>query len=276
MTSNDVLKEFASKNPDRWNLALRIDDSSVCYTLNTTYEDYSLFSETLELETTGDSCLKRLENTIYDTPVILNEYKTVSVIIDSNKFVVVPEDLYTEDNAEDIFFNSFPEWNGDILTSKINGCGAVLVYGVDKGVEAFLQRTYYNVEISHPLVPLTAFFRRRSQLGNVAKMYVTIVRNRYYIIVFNQKGLIFANSYKVSNINDAAYFILGVWKMCGLDFEEDELMMSGDIKQRQDLMTLLRKYVAIVMPSIFPAQLVRYNRDAMNLPFDLILLSLCE
>lgn len=276
MTSNDVLKEFASKNPDRWNLALRIDDSSVCYTLNTTYEDYSLFSETLELETTGDCSLKRLENTIYDTPVILNDYKTVSVIIDSNKFVVVPEDLYTEDNAEDIFFNSFPEWNGDILTSKINGCSAVLVYGVDKGVEAFLQRTYYNVEISHPLAPLTAFFRRRSQLGNVAKMYVTIVRNRYYIIVFNQKGLIFANSYKVSNINDAAYFILGVWKMCGLDFEEDELMMSGDIKQRQDLMTLLRKYVAIVMPSIFPAQLVRYNRDAMNLPFDLILLSLCE
>ena len=276
MTSNEVLKEYAAKNPDRWDLALRIDDSSVGYTLNTVYEDYSLFSETVTLDSTGDSPLKRLENTVYDTPVILNDYKSVSVIVDSDKFVIVPEEFSDEDTAENCFRNSFPDFDGDILVSKISGCGASVVSGVEKGLEAFLQRTWYNVTVSHTLVPLAGFFKRRSQLGNVAKMYVTVVGSRYYIIVFNRKGLIFANSYRITNINDAAYFILGVWKMCGLDFEADELMMSGDIRQRQDLMELLRNYIAVVMPSIFPAQLVKYNRDAMNLPFDLILLSLCE
>jgi hypothetical protein len=45
---------------------------------------------------------------------------------------------------------------------------------------------------------------------------------------------------------------------------------------REAIMPELRRYINYVMPVIFPSAMFRAGREAMNAPFELIVLPLCE
>ncbi|MDD2962061.1 MAG: DUF3822 family protein [Muribaculaceae bacterium] len=273
---NKIQKEAIAKHPDKWILAMSIDDVSISYTLHTLLEDDSLLSERIEIESSGESYLTRIENAFYDNPILVNNYARVSVVFNTSNFVVVPHDVVKNNIGEDCFRQLFPTFEGELLVSLGISAGADIVFGLQEGIKAFIERTYDKVSISHSLTVLTDYFYRRNRLGNVSKMNVTIIANKLYICVFNRNGLVFSNLFDFRQIEDAAFFILNIWKEKGLDALNDELHISGETTYRQALIDILRQYLAFVMPAVFPSSLLKVGRKAMNVSFDLMLLSLCE
>ena len=93
---------------------------------------------------------------------------------------------------------------------------------------------------------------------------------------FDRRGLLFANSFSFVSPMDAVYYILNVWKQQHFSQETDELYLIGS----KDLITqtepLLKKYIAQVLPVIFPSEMYGGNEDIRRIPFDLIVLPLCE
>ena len=61
-----------------------------------------------------------------------------------------------------------------------------------------------------------------------------------------------------------------------MDRQRDELQLAGDRRVRDELAPELRRFIAYVMPAIYPARAMQLSHDAMQAPIDLIYLALCE
>ena len=64
--------------------------------------------------------------------------------------------------------------------------------------------------------------------------------------------------------------------MLNLDDSNDEMLIAGNNSAREAITTTLREYLAYVMPVIFPSEMFKAGKDALNAPFDLIVLPICE
>ena len=107
-------------------------------------------------------------------------------------------------------------------------------------------------------------------------MYVHLLNGRMDVVCYGREGLFLANTYDYRHSNDAAYHLLNVWRQLGLDQRRDEVQLVGDVDTRRELSNLLRNYIHTVVPVIFPSHSHVLGSDAMQIPFDLTALSLCE
>lgn len=123
------------------------------------------------------------------------------------------------------------------------------------------------------------YFSRKTQLGNTGKIYAHITAEPPVvdIVAFGHDGALrLAVTKPVTAAADSAYWILACAREAGLDPASDEILLCGDNAARHELMPLLRRYAGYVMPVIFPSAAFRSGRDALNAPFPLILIPLCE
>ena len=77
------------QHPEYWTLQLAFGSSEVQYTLHDIDEENSLITGTLPLDLSCGSYLKAAENAIYDNPVLLNDYKKVRIMVESQHFMIL-------------------------------------------------------------------------------------------------------------------------------------------------------------------------------------------
>ena len=112
------------QHPEAWELLVMIGDSQVSYILFTPHVANSLILARVDRT---DGTLKGLEDAIYDTPELLNEYKRVRVMVDSRHFVLLPEE--TEDaDCMALVRAAFPGDDGDAAVSHLPGNGVKIAY----------------------------------------------------------------------------------------------------------------------------------------------------
>ena len=85
-----------------------------------------------------------------------------------------------------------------------------------------------------------------------------------------------ANTIPFESIDDAAYYILAAARGAGLDLSADEILLGGDKALRADIIKVLSRFAASVMPIIFPAAALRFGPAATDAPLPLIFIPLCE
>ena len=223
------------QHPEAWQLLVSIDDGTLDYILYTPSVAGSLIIGNKEL---ADDSLQVLEDAIYDTPELLNEYKRVSVIVHSRQFVIA--------------------------------------FLMPRGMQAFLGRTFNYPAVYHHLMPLCEHFERVNRDSGRSQMFLHLQAAGMDMAIYRDGGLLCANTYPFANAQDAAYYALNAWRTHGLDQLSDELQLAGDGDLRALMTPMLREYVKYVMPAEYPAAAMQLGRNAMQAPLDLILLALCE
>ncbi|MBR5332108.1 MAG: DUF3822 family protein [Muribaculaceae bacterium] len=271
-----ALNKDLISNPRLWRLAIRINENKVHIVLLCSVEDNSLIYREIPLDSATLSQQKALEEVIYDNPLLLSDFDKIDCIIESNKFTIVPTEINDIDTQEKIFKASFPNFEGTIIDNNIAELNATILMGVDNEIINFLRRTFNNPRILHHLTPLCTYFHRKNRLGNTGKMYANIHDNHIDLLSFNKDSLQLANTFEFREPIDAIYYILACRQMLKLDPESDELFIAGNNDIREAITPTLREYLAYVMPIIFPAAMFKAGKDALNAPFDLIILPLCE
>lgn len=223
------------------------------------------------------SFLSEIERTVYSHDELLQPFKKVYVLLPTQRFLLVPIDVAAEASPETFFRAVYPAIEGEeVLESRLPYVGASMLSAADGAVTSFLRRTFGMPAILHPLAPLCEYFYRKSRVGNFAKVYVQLYEGNMEVVCFDKKGLLLANTFVAPTTGDAAYHLLNVWQQLGLNQQTDEVQIAGDAVARRELATLLRRYILTVGPVIFPSQRHTIGSDAMQLPFDLTALSLCE
>lgn len=80
----------------------------------------------------------------------------------------------------------------------------------------------------------------------------------------------------IASADDALYYLMAALHTCDLSPADVEIMLCGDNALRQKLTPMLRKFVGYVMPVVIPSAIFRAGKDALEAPFPLMLIPLCE
>ena len=272
----------AIERPRLWRLALQVDVDSLRVVMWSTVEDSSLRQFVLPLDPTLP-LNKALEEAIYAAPVLLSDFAAVDVVVRTTAFMPVPSGMDADLQQRLVEYEGIVD-NMPMTVVKcdtIAGTDIDMLWTLDADTARFLARTFRNPPVVCHLTPLLRYFCNKSVLGNSGKLYAhfhqSASQRMVDIIVFGADGRVaMATTHACPTDEDALYYILASAKECGLDITSDEILLCGNGAARDALMPLLRRYAAYVMPVIFPSAAFRAGREALNAPFPLVILPLCE
>lgn len=260
------------QHPEVWELLVSVGDQQVDYILYTPTVAGSL--QIGHVARTDDS-LQALEDAIYDTAELLKEYKRVRVVVHSQHFVMLPIET-ADDDCQMLARAAFPADDGDTLVNALPANGVKFSYLLPRGMQAFLGRTFNYPEVYHHLYPLCEHFMGMNRSNDLSRMFLNLNAESMDMAIYREGKFLCANSYQFTNTQDATYFALNAWRTHGLDQLTDELQFMGDRKMCAEMTPKLREFVKFVMPAVYPAAAMQLGRNAMQAPFELILLALCE
>lgn len=267
---NDISLQMAIKDPERWVLALKLSKAHIDYMLFSPEADDSLIAGKIALQGWEEDYLKSIENAIYDHSPLLADFKRVVVMVDNDKYAIVP----TGPDAETVFGILYREFSGETMQASMPG-NSTIVYGVSDGLEGFFTRTYSKVEFCHSL-SVAKYFKQKACLGGNAKLYVVASDDRVEIFGFKHGELEIASVNTFRHINDAAYLVFASWNQAEMDIATDEIVLYGNASVRKQLSEILKRFITFVMPAVYPAQALKIGREIASVPFDLIITAAYE
>lgn len=269
--------------PRLYNLAMRLEQDNLHVLLYRSGEPESMVYRAIPLDTPAPTLESRLEETVYDNPLLLADFNHITVIVDTIRYAVIPDKategdtLFAEVIADRMLPDSDYDSRMELSFTPMSPAGASVAVKFPDRLLAFLRRTFNNPDIYPSIVPLSRYFFDSSRIGHSGKIYVNLRRGGLDLIAFAGDRLDLANTFSFRESADAIYYIMAVRDMLvGRDGDDRELLISGDDTLRDEITATLREYVGYVMPAIYPPTLAGAPKDALKAPFDLIIVPLCE
>lgn len=261
------LRRDAISQPELWHLAMEIGNERLTIVLFPPTKSEPPIFETLPLTSENKEITASLEETIYDNPLLLSDFKKIDCLISSPKFIFSPltgSDIEYSDLLDCVFPNS----NTPII-SDISFSNCKLVYDIDSELTAFLKRTFFGIKINHRLIPLITFFHSISQ-ENKKYIWVNKTDRTADIAVFDEGRFRMANTFEVSSPTDMLYYISAVKQ----SFRQDSPKIYVRNISETEGFNELKEYLPDVYPLMLPDDiLIQYKQD---IPLTLLALRLCE
>lgn len=256
------------QQPHLWQLLMEASSTGLAVMAYSPYEGHNLIYRVLDYATKSGE-LQGLENTVYDNPLLLADFRKVTLLYDSPHVLPVPDTA--DELAEAIFRNVYPDYgrHTKVLVSHIPEMDIALCSEIPAETDNFLRRTFPCITIEHPLAPLCRYFRAKHPTRRRGKTLVNIHGSRLDIITLGDNAPMALSTHHIEAPMDAVYYILASRSKLSLP-ATDEIMIAGDRTVRAAITPVLRRYVRYVMPAIFPSVMLHAGRESLSAPFELI------
>ncbi len=258
-------------NPDLWNLSMLIGNGGMDVFAHCVVGDGSVVSAHVDYDASVSSKASALEEAVYANPLLLMPFRKIDIVVACDKAVAVPDDVQPERMGQLLSVDS----DTVLMESPLNS-REKLIYALDRGIANFLNRTYDRTQPVHTLSVLCRYHQLRGQRNGSSRMFVNLGASSLDIVVFNSLGLAAVRHLDRASLDECAYWVVAIFRQCGLDSEYDEIIISGNSERRHSLMPMLSRFINNVMPAIFPSAVYHGDAAAMKAPFPLVILPLCE
>lgn len=257
-------------------LGLRLGATALDAMIYNPMEENSLIVRSFPIAPSGESRLKDIENIIYDNPLLLNEFKKVSIIVETPDFIIVPESAGSEETLRSLLEASHPDIaeNAPLIVNPLNQFGAVIATAMNQQEHNFLSRTFFNAHIANSFVPLIRYFSSQLSEGSTTRAFVNVRSESADIVVMSHSRLNLVNRFRYRDAADLQYYTLAATDPT-VNIT-DSICVTGSRPLRDELIRNLRQFRQQVIPLIFPSAMYTAGRASLNAPFDLIILPLCE
>ncbi len=199
-------------------------------------------------------------------------YKQVRVLFDTMNCMPVPFELFDDEDAENLYHQTFHTVGiGEMVMSDVlPDADVVLLSCLNKNVRQQIVEQYPHATFHCTVTPLTAYFAKRSHLGDNRKLFVCFQKSHLTLLAFDRRKLMLLNNFGYKTVDDCVYYVLYAWKQLELNQQQDELHLAGFIPSSEMLLHQLRKYIRQVHAIDPSAEFSRaaYTTDK-ELPFDL-------
>lgn len=267
-------------HPAMWRLAMLLSPSGIDVALTSTVEDNSLIFKHIPLPDDEATRLRDIEEAVYDNPLLLSDFGRTDILVATRRYLVMPAELAETEARDRILAQYWPDAPGCAVFADTGlvspGNLDAIVYLMPREESSFLRRTFSTARFSHAITPMVKYFAGSSRLGCSGKMYVCLRKGEMDVIAYTAGGLRTAVTTTVASVDDALYYVMASLHAGGLSPDEVEIMLCGDNDLRRELTPKLRRFVGYVMPVVFPSEMFRAGKEAMNAPFALMLAPLCE
>ena len=178
-------------------------------------------------------------------PWLSGPFRDVIVIYESAKSTLVPEPLFDE-TEKGLFlkFNHAVSSYEQVVSNYLRNVEAYQVYTLPDCLKYRIDKIFKQKKILHHSVPLieSIFINYKNQ--DLSNTIFLNVRKKYIdVVIFNNQGLRFFNSFYAPEPEDMLYYLLFVTEQLGLNPEEVQLVLTGTIKKVSNHSELLYTYV---------------------------------
>lgn len=208
------------------------------------------------LDPAAPSQLKAVEDAIYDNPLLLNPYKRVFTAYDTDRFAILPSSL--EGNVDSLAAKAIALSTGldtapaDTIVSIPASASATLGFEIPATLAGFLRRTFFNVELIHPLSPLTQRLTAEAEANPEGLITANLRDNRLDIVATRNDSLLLANTFTISAPADAAYYLLAVRSSLSLA-PSARIQLAGDPTMRDRVSQIITEAApTLPSPMAFP------------------------
>lgn len=200
-------------------------------------------------DVTEDSLLAEIENTVYDYPMLLDDFST-DIIIETGRYLWVPGEVMTVEGMAEEVYNSVYAANEEDLFADEHEGGCYCIYTHCPGLKAFLLRTFPGSRIMCHVSSLYDKFRERG--ADMRCVYIDIREREADYIAFDGKRLLCAGTHTVAADSDIMYHLFNLMEGYGLQKDDTQIFVSGRKRDKSALIASMRKYVKYVMLTMLP------------------------
>lgn len=272
-----MTKELDFNKSEQYTLSIRLSTDGFSFSIYNPINGNDFYFRTFPTNNQR-SMAANVKAFLAATEELNNRYKQTNILIHSQRYTVVPLDIFEEEYMEEIFYQNVREKRNEIVMCNIlSNSNSVIIFSVDKLTHVFLSEHFPNARFFSSISPLIEHLTMKSKLGNSKKFYANINNGSLDAILLDRGKLMLVNTYQTNSYNDINYFILNIWQQTGYNQEKDELYISGTEKVKKVINSELEKYIKhtyIINPSS------EFNTSEINkieeIPFDIQSLILCE
>lgn len=171
-------------------------------------------------------------------------YRRVNLLLANRRFTFIPLEFFEDEQCETVFYHNFPtRENETVLYNILHRNNIVVLFGMDKSACNYLREQQPDIRFYAQASAFTEYFSAKSRLGNNRKIYVNLHKKAIDVYVFERGQLLLANTFPCQTITDSIYYILYIWKQQEFDQERDELHLTGQLNEKKQLLSELRKYI---------------------------------
>ena len=214
------------------------------------------------------SLAANLKQFLAQTGELGHAYRQVNVLMHTDRYTVMPLDMYEDSLAEKVFYQNLPRRSNEVVLCNVLGrSGAAVLFGIDKLSHLFLSEHFPNARFFATVSPLMEYFSVKSRECGCRSLFVHPTPGMTDVVAFDRGRLRLANTYPTAAGDDCCFYLLGVWKSLEYSQEDDRLYLAGmSASAVGRLMERLAKFV----------RHVEVMEAADNIPFDMQSLMLCE
>lgn len=202
------------------------------------------------------------------------DVKRVQVVLDTPS-MLVPIEQFEEENINDLYTYTFApsQEPRKILFNVLPDLKAVCLFPINKDLYGVINDRYADVQFIHAMAPVWRHMHQRSFTGHFNKLYASFYGRQFCLFAFQQNRFKFCNNFEATQAQDALYFIVYVWKQLRMDVLHDELHLSGEVPQEEELLKELKMYLQKVYVSNPTAEFNQAPATKVKgMPYDLMTL----
>ncbi|WP_370861836.1 DUF3822 family protein [Parabacteroides faecis] len=266
---------LTADNSGKYIMSIRLRSDGLSFSGYCPSESESFFYRNMEFDRTKPY-ISSLKEFFFGHEFLTYSYKRTNLVYVTSQYTVVPEEVFTEKQKNDLLSFTFSAPENKCLHNLLAREAAEVVFGMDEEVYEFCSRSLINPSFVHHITPQLALWKQQSRTLIPRQMYVVLHRKMMDVVCFAQGRLLFVNTFEYDKPDDILYYILYVWKQVNMDQEKDQLHIYGGVSLRNSITTTLRNYIQYISPAEIPSDAYLLGAEVVQAPLDLIALSVCE
>ena len=182
----------------------------------------------------GISLAANMREALRTQLLLQDDYERVVVLTDS-PVLTIPVNMFREEECSQLYQYTFSRQEQMIVMHAIlPDLNAVAVFVVQKDLRQVLADRFGRVSYQPLMSSVWRHMYQKSFTGQHAKLYAYFHDRKMEVFGFEHNRFKFQNAYNVATPDDALYYILSVWKLLGMDPQNDELHLSGQMPELKD------------------------------------------
>lgn len=248
--------------PGLWRCVMEISDNSMAVALRPPVDNEPLIYRNFAFDISAGGKEKSVQEIIYDNPLLLSDFKSIEILLDSESTLPAPRALIEQTGAETLLKSVDAEISGqEVSVSNIDDEIAI-VYTSDPKLNGFLRRTFFNLKIEHRFKPLILW--RLKNAPTVACVFGAPTAGALDVVVSSNNGaLTCVNRFRTDSVNDMAYYMLAARTIAceKLGTEPIVSIYAGANELRDTLM----KYGVNPTTTSIPASVAKLGKEATRM-----------
>lgn len=255
-------------------LYIRIDKKKIIFARYDRVKDstlnYSVFHANANISLNAN-----MHEAIVKVPLAKGDFNMVNISV-TGEVTLVPLNEFDEDDIEDLYFFNIPvdKKRRHVYFDTLPRLNSVMLFSIEKDLAHTIMEEYPNASFHSTQMPLVLHYVSCCQTVNTpGKLFVYVEDDTLILAAFRNGKICLLNSYMMSCLEDALFYLLSVARQWNIQAETDEVYFSGERKICEEILTKTRTY----LPNAFllkPEE--EFNRHVLvltkDLPYDMIAL----